>query len=79
MNNFSPEDLLEIAKQRTQREIAASQLSQKTRQVSFSKRLLGTLGTWMVASGEKLQALNAEASQTNQLHFSQNKARKARA
>ena len=79
MNNFSPEDLLEIAKQRTQREILASQLAQKTRQASFSKRLLGTLGIWMIASGEKLQALNAESSQTNQLSFSQNKTRKARA
>ncbi len=79
MNNFSPEDLLEIAKQRTQREITASQLARKTRHVSFSKSLLGTLGTWMVASGEKLQAINAEPSQTNQLGFSQNKAGKARA
>jgi hypothetical protein len=79
MNNFYPEHLLEIAKQRTQREIVASQLAQKTRQVSSSKLWLGTLGTWMVVSGEKLQALNAESSRTNQLGFSQNKAKKARA
>ena len=79
MNDFYPEDLLKIARQRTQREIAASLLAQKTRQVSFSKRLLGTLGIWMIASGEKLQALNVESSQTNQLGFSQNKAKKARA
>lgn len=79
MNNFSSEDLLDIAKQRTQREISASQLAGKTRQVSYSKRLLSTLGNWMVASGEKLQTLNAESSETNQFGFSQNKARKARA
>ena len=79
MNNFTPEDLLEIAKQRAQREILASQLARKTRRVSFSNRLLGTLGIWMIASGEKLQALNAESSQTNKLGFSQNKAKKARA
>jgi len=78
MNNFYPEDLLEIAKQRTQREIAASQSAKKTRQTFFSKRLLGTLGTWMVASGEKLQALNAKSLQTNQREFSQNKTKKAR-
>ncbi len=77
MNNFYPEDLLEIAKQK--REILASQLARKTRQASFSKRLLGTLGAWMVVSGEKLQALNAESSQINQLGFSQNKDKKARA
>ena len=79
MNNFYPEHLLEIARQRTQREILASQLARKTRQVSSSKRWLGTLGTWMVASGEKLQALNAETLQTKQLRFSQDKAKKARA
>jgi len=79
MNNFYPEHLLEIAKQKTQREILASQLAQKTRQVSFSKRLLGTLGTWMIASGEKLQALNVDSLQTSQLRFSQDKAKKARA
>ena len=79
MNDFYPEDLLKIAKHRTQREIAAFQLAQKTRQASFSNRLLGTLGIWMIASGEKLQALNAESSQTNHFEFSQNKAKKARA
>lgn len=79
MNNFSPEDLLEIAKKRTQQEILTSQLARNTRQVSFSKRALGTLGAWMVAGGEKLQALNAESLQTNQLVFSHDKPKKARA
>lgn len=79
MNNLCPEHLLEIAKKRTQREILASQSTQKASQVSFLKYLLGALGTWMVAGGEKLQALNAEALQANQLGLSQNKIRKARA
>ena len=79
MNNFCPEQLLEIAKHRTQREMFASQAARKTGKVSTAKRLLGTLGTWMVAGGEKLQALNTEALQTNQLRFSQDNSKKARA
>lgn len=54
MNNFSNEDLLEIAKQRTQREILASQIARKTKQVPFAKQWLSSLGTWMIESGEKL-------------------------
>ena len=78
MNNFSNEDLLEIAKQRTQREILASQIARKTKQVPFAKRWLSSLGTWMVESGEKLQGLNTEALQTKHMRFSHDKARKAR-
>lgn len=79
MNNFYTEDLLEIAKKRNQRDILASQLPRNTAQVSFAKRALGTLGAWMVAGGERLQALNAESLRTNQLLFSQDKPKKARA
>lgn len=78
MNNFSTQDLLVLAKQKNQKELLASQLIKNSGQVSSSKRLLRTLGTWMVASGEKLQALNADPTQLNQLGFSQNKASKAK-
>lgn len=76
MNNFYPEDLLAVAKQRVQREVADAQLFRKPQRVSFTKILLGTLGTWMIAGGEKLQSLNAEPLQVNQLKFSHNKAGK---
>ncbi len=78
MNNFSTQDLLVLAKQKNQKELLASQLIKNSGQVSSSKRLLRTLGTWMVASGEKLQALNADPTQLNQLGFSHNKASKAK-
>lgn len=78
MNNFYPEQFLEIAKQKAHREILASTSARKTGRVSFSKRLLSVLGNWMVAGGEKLQILNAESLPINQLEFSQNKAGKAR-
>ena len=76
MNNFTPEHLLELSKQKIQEEIAVHHLAQKTMRGSSSKRWLITLGTWMVASGEKLQARNAASLQTDQLEFSQDKARK---
>jgi hypothetical protein len=77
MNNFTPEYLLELSKQKIQEEIAVHDLAQKTMRGSSSKRWLITLGTWMVASGEKLQARNAASLQTDQLEFSQDKTRKA--
>jgi len=77
MNNFTPEDLLELSKRKIQEKIAAQQLAQKTMRASSSKRWMATLGTWMVASGERLQARHATSLQTNQLDFSQDKARKA--
>jgi hypothetical protein len=76
MNNFTPEDLLEISKRKIQENITAQQLAQKTQRRSSSKRWLATLGTWMVAIGEKLQARHAASLQINQLEFSHNKARK---
>ncbi|MCJ7435071.1 MAG: hypothetical protein MUO77_16435 [Anaerolineales bacterium] len=76
INNFTPEDLLEISKWKIQEKITAQQLAQKTMRAPFSKHWLATLGTWMVASGEKLQARYAVSLQTNQLEFSQHKARK---
>ena len=78
MNDFYTEDLLEVAKQKAQRKVTDAQSSRKDHKVSLTKLLLGTLGTWMVAGGEKLQSLNAEALQANQLKFSQNKAGKVR-
>jgi hypothetical protein len=77
MNNFTPKDLLELSKRKIQENITVQQLAQKTQRRSSSKRWLATLGTWMVASGEKLQARYATSLQTNQLDFSQDKTRKA--
>lgn len=79
MNNFHTEDLLEMAKQRNQEEVV-SQLVWKAIQSSSTNdnRWLAALGAWMVAKGEKLQARYASSLQTNQLAFSQGKAKKAR-
>lgn len=77
MNNFTPEDLLEISKRKIQENITAQQLAQNIQRRSSSRRWLATLGTWMVAIGERLQARHAASLQINQLEFSQSKARKA--
>ena len=77
MNNFTPEDLLEISKRKIQENITAQQLAQNIQRRSSSRRWLATLGAWMVSNGEKLQARHAASLQTNQLEFSQSKARKA--
>ena len=79
MNNFTPDDLLKISKHINQRNLHAVHLATKTKRAFISNRLFGTLGAWMIASGEKLQSLNAEALQKPQLNFSQNKTGKARA
>lgn len=73
MNNFNTQHLLEIAKQRTQQELRVIHLSQKKHKPSLTNRTLAALGSWMVAGGEKLQALNSESFQKNQLGFSQNR------
>ncbi|MBM3181278.1 MAG: hypothetical protein FJZ86_13105 [Chloroflexi bacterium] len=80
MNNFQTEDLLELAKERNHKDVD-SQLAWKTMQgTSFNRyRWLAALGAWMVAKGEKLQARYTATLQTNQLGYSQGKAKKARA
>lgn len=78
MNNFTPEDLLKIAKHIHQRDVLAAQLMHKPGYVVSSK-LLGAIGKWMVVSGEKLQNFHAESLQKDQLHFSQTRTEKARA
>jgi hypothetical protein len=78
MNEFHPDDLLEMAKQEYQEEFDL-RLSMTSSQNSTLNRWLATLGIWMVAHGEKLQARYARSLQATQLDFSQSKTRKARA
>ncbi len=78
MNNFQPESLLVIAKQMNQEDVDHA-LAWKAAHGFSTRRLLFSLGAWMVASGEKLKTHNAEAQQVTQLDFLQNRPRKARA
>lgn len=74
MNNFHPESLLVVAKQKIQEDVADS-LAWKRSQGFSARRWLVILGAWMVENGEKLQMRNSAQSQANQMGFSQNKAR----
>ncbi len=53
MNNFHPESLLVIAKQKVQEEVASC-LAWKLSNGFSAKGFLYSLGTWMVVRGEKL-------------------------
>ena len=77
MNNFHPESLLAIAKQRSQAEVDWC-LSESPLFGNVAQRWLVALGVWMVACGEKLQSLRPVSLQTK-LVISHNKAWKARA
>ncbi|MBI5351961.1 MAG: hypothetical protein HZB50_04920 [Chloroflexi bacterium] len=77
MNNFHPESLLAIAKQRSQAE-ADWCLTESPLLGNVAQHLLSSLGSWMVARGQKLQSLQNEALQTK-LTISHNKVWKARA
>ncbi|MBI5945088.1 MAG: hypothetical protein HY864_12020 [Chloroflexi bacterium] len=74
MNDFHPDSLLELAKQKTQQDVANC-LAWKRSQGFSTRRLLFALGAWMVANGEKLQARSSLPLQKSQLGFSQDKAR----
>lgn len=63
MNNFHPESLLIVAKQKTQEEVDYC-LAWKRSQGFSARRLLFALGAWMVASGQRLQALNADSTKS---------------
>lgn len=75
MNNFYPEDLLAIAKQRAQEEVANC-LDRKPLLGKSFNRWLVVLGGWMVARGEKMQARQDASLQSNQMTFLRNKTRK---
>lgn len=77
MNDFHPDDLLEIAKQEYQKEFALRS-SMQVSQNSTLNRWLAALGVWMVVRGEKLQSRYARSLQTHQLVFSQGKTKRAR-
>jgi hypothetical protein len=78
MNDFHPDDLLEMAKQEYQKEFDL-RTSMQVSQNSTLNRWLAALGAWMVMRGEKLQARYARSLQANQLGFSQSKVKRARA
>lgn len=77
MNDFHPDDLLEIAKQEYQKEFALRS-SMQVSQNSTLNRWLAALGVWMVVRGEKLQSRYARSLQAHQLVFSQGKTKRAR-
>ncbi len=58
MNNFHPESLLVVAKQKIQEDVANS-LAWKHLQGFSVRRGLVILGAWMVENGEKLQTRNS--------------------
>jgi len=64
MNNFDPEDLLAIAKQKAQDEVDNG-LTQESLLGKTFDRFLVALGRWMVARGEKMQTRQAALLQSN--------------
>ena len=80
MNNFQTNDLLDMAKDKNQEDVDSQLFLKATQSPSFNgTRWLAGLGAWMVARGEKLQARYTTSLRSNQLGFSQTKAKKARA
>jgi len=78
MNDFHPDDLLEMAKQEYQKEFVLRS-SMRVSQNSTLNRWLAALGAWMVVRGEKLQVRYARSLQANKLGFSQSKAKSVKA
>jgi hypothetical protein len=76
MNNLHTEDLLNWAKQEYQKYLDL-RLSMKARQNSKFNLWLASLGAWMVARGEKLQARYAGSLKTNQSDSLKPKPKKA--
>jgi len=75
MNNFDPEDLLGIAKQKTQEEVTSS-LAWKLAHGFSTRRFFLALGGWMVINGKRIQARHAASLLSTQVSFLQNKTRK---
>lgn len=75
MNDFDPEDLLGIAKHKTQEEVANG-LAWKLSHGFSTRRFLFALGAWMVASGEKMKARHAPPLFPDQMGLLLNKTRK---
>lgn len=76
MNDLHTEDLLFLARQEYQRDFDL-RLSMRARQNSTFNLWLASLGAWMVARGEKLQARYTESVKTNQLESLKPKSKKA--
>jgi len=78
MNDFHPDDLLEMAKQEYQKEFALRS-SMQVSQNSTLNRWLAALGAWMIVRGEKLQVRSTRSQQANQVGFSQSNVKRVRA
>lgn len=76
MNDLHTEDLLKLAKREYQRNFEI-RLSMRARQNSTFNLWLASLGAWMVARGEKLQARYTESMKTNHLDSLKPKSSKA--
>ncbi len=76
MNELHTEYQLMLAKQEYQRAFEI-RLSMKARQSNTFNLWLASLGAWMVARGEILQARYAESMKTNQLESLKPKPKKA--
>jgi len=78
MNDFHPDDLLEMAKQEYKKEFALRS-SMQVSQNSTLNRWLAALGAWMIVRGEKLQVRSTRSQQANQVGFSQSNVKRVRA
>ncbi|MEW6084219.1 MAG: hypothetical protein AB1607_06455 [Chloroflexota bacterium] len=76
MNDLHTEDLLKLANREYQRNFDI-RLSMRARQNSIFNLWLASLGAWMVARGEKLQARYTESLKTNQMDSVKPKTEKA--
>jgi hypothetical protein len=72
MNDFDPETLLDVAKQKSEEDVDYC----FNRRETSSNRWLIAFGAWMVASGKLLQARHKKASKASQHFLLHNKTRK---
>ena len=77
MNNFQTDDMLNLAKEKNQEDVDSQLFLSATQPRGL--RWLASLGAWMVAKGEKMQARYTTSLQPAQLGFPLHKAKKARA
>ena len=77
MNNFQTDELLNMAKDKNQEDVDSQLFLNATQPKGL--HWLFSLGAWMVAKGEKMQARYTTSLLPNQLEFPLNKVKKARA
>lgn len=77
MNNFQTDDMLNLAKEKNQEDIESQLFLNATQPKGL--HWLFSLGAWMVAKGEKMQARYTTSLRSTQLGFPLHKAKRARA